>query len=144
LWCRAFRGSAAARLAHVAVEKNPEAYYWLLKNVQLNDVKGRVTTLSGDAFDLSLLPDEVFDRAIIPTPYGLDSIFDVLAPRIKKGGMIHFYTFKNRDQANVLAREFTAKGYEFVCRRRCGNVAPDVSRWGRSGKTNCAVRDLAG
>jgi tRNA (guanine37-N1)-methyltransferase len=121
---------AAARCAHVvAVEKNPEAYSWLQRNVQLNNVEARVTTLSGDAFDTSLLPDKVFDRAIIPTPYGLDSILDVLAPRIKKGGMIHFYTFKNRNQADALAREFTTKGYEVATRRRCGNVAPGVSRW---------------
>jgi tRNA (guanine37-N1)-methyltransferase len=43
--------------------------------------------------------------------------------------MIHFYTFKNRDQADALVREFTKKGFEVVVRRRCGNVAPGVSRW---------------
>ena len=121
---------AAAHGADViAVEKNPEAYRWLAKNVQANGVKDRVTSILGDAFNMSLLPVHTFDRAIIPTPYGMDTIFDVLAPRVKPGGMIHFTTFKNRNQADFLAGEFTMKGFEVVVQRRCGNVAPSVSRW---------------
>ena len=121
---------AAARGGRIlAVEKNPEAYRWLARNVQLNGVQDRVTTLPGDAFDTSLLPVYLSDRAIIPTPYGMDTIFDVLASRVKPGGIIHFYTFKNRNQADALAGEFTLKGFEVVVQRRCGHVAPSVSRW---------------
>ena len=121
---------AAARGADIiAVEKNPEAYRWLARNVQLNGVTDRVRIIPGDAFDTSLLPVYPFDRAIIPTPYGMDTIFDVLASRVKPGGMIHFTTFKNRNQADALAGEFTMKGFEVVVQRRCGNVAPSVSRW---------------
>jgi len=121
---------AAARGARItAVEKNPEACRWLERNVYLNRVQDRVTLLSGDAFDTSLLPKHLFDRAIIPTPYGMDTIFDVLASRVKPGGIIHFTTFKNRKQADALVRVFTRKGFEVVGQRRCGNVAPGVSRW---------------
>jgi tRNA (guanine37-N1)-methyltransferase len=121
---------AAVRGARIiAIEKNPDAFCWLTRNVQLNGVEDWVTPLTGDAFDVSLLPVYQFDRAIIPTPYGMDTIFDVLASRVKPGGIIHFYTFKNRDQADALVREFTKKGFEVVVQRRCGNVAPSVSRW---------------
>ena len=121
---------AAARGARIiAVEKNPEAYRWLTRNIQINGVEDRVIPLQRDAFDTSLLPVCPFDRAIIPTPYGMDTIFDVLASRVKSGGMIHFTTFKNRNQADALAGEFTLKGFEVVVQRRCGNVAPGVSRW---------------
>ena len=121
---------AAARGAEiVAVEQNPEACRWLEENIRLNGVEDRVTIIEGDAFDTSLLPTCDFDRAIIPTPYGMDAIFDVIAPRVKHGGMIHFYTFKNRDQADALGPEFGQKGFEVVIQRRCGNVAPGVSRW---------------
>jgi tRNA (guanine37-N1)-methyltransferase len=121
---------AAARGAHIiAVEKNQEAYRWLARNVQRNGVQDRVTSILGDAFDTSLLPVYPFDRAIIPTPYGMDTIFDVLASRVKPGGIIHFTTFKNQNQADALAGEFTKKGFEVVVQRRCGNVAPSVSRW---------------
>jgi tRNA (guanine37-N1)-methyltransferase len=120
----------AARDAEiVAVEQNPEACRWLEENIRLNGVEDRVTIIRGDAFDFSLLPNYNFDRAIIPTPYGMDAIFEVIAPHVKSGGMIHFYTFKNRDQADALGPEFGHKGFEVVIQRRCGNVAPGVSRW---------------
>ena len=121
---------AAARGAEiVAVEQNPEACFWLKENLALNGGEERVTLIRGDAFDTSLLPKYRFDRAIIPTPYGMDALFAVIAPRVKRGGMIHFYTFKNRNQADALREEFGQNGFEVVTKRRCGNVAPNVSRW---------------
>ena len=121
---------AAAHGAEViAVEQNPEACRWLAQNIVLNAVRDQVTTITGDAFNLSPLPAFLFDRAIIPTPYGMDTIFNRIAPQVKPGGMLHFYTFKNRNQAAALAEEFECNGYEVVVRRRCGNIAPSVSRW---------------
>jgi tRNA (guanine37-N1)-methyltransferase len=113
----------------VAVEKNPEAFRWLVRNVERNGTGDRITTLAGDAFDTSLLPAGSFDRLIIPTPYGLDPIFEVLEPHVKPGGMIHFYTFRNRNQAEALAATFDTRGFNVVSLRRCGNVAAGVSRW---------------
>ena len=121
---------AAAHGAEIiTVEQNPDACRWLSENVVLNSVRDRVTIITGDAFDRSLLPDYLFDRAIIPTPYGLDMIFNHIATRVKSGGMIHFYTFKNRNQAAALAEEFERNGYEVMFFRKCGNIAPSVSRW---------------
>jgi tRNA (guanine37-N1)-methyltransferase len=121
---------AAARSAEiVAVEQSPEACRWLVENIRVNGVEDRVTFIQGDAFNTSLLPNYDFDRAIIPTPYGMDVIFEVIAPHVKRRGMIHFYTFRNREQADALGEEFDHKGFEVVIQRRCGNVAPGVSRW---------------
>ncbi|MGD0534434.1 MAG: hypothetical protein ABR999_03195 [Methanoregula sp.] len=120
----------AARGASVmAVEQNPDAYHWLLENMRLNRCAGRVTAVCGDAFDTALLPSEPFDRAIIPTPYGMDEILGVLVPYVRPGGMFHFYTFKNRKQSEEMERTFKGTGYHVVTRRQCGNVAPSVSRW---------------
>jgi tRNA (guanine37-N1)-methyltransferase len=121
---------AAARGAEiVAIEQNPEACRWLEENTRLNGVEDRVTIIEGDTFDSSILPTSDFDRAIIPTPYGMDAIFNVIAPRVKRGGMIHFYTFKNRQQADTLGTEFGQKAFDVLIQRRCGNVASGVSRW---------------
>ena len=121
---------AAARGAEiVTVEQNPEACRWLAENLKLNRVQNRVTLIQGDAFDSSLLPADLFDRAIIPTPYGMDAILEVITPRVQRGGMIHFYTLRNRNQADAMIKEFGQKGFEVFTRRRCGNVAPGVSRW---------------
>jgi len=121
---------AAARGAEViAVEQNPDACRWLAENVVLNGVSDRVMTIHGDAFDPSRIPSYSYDRAIIPTPYGRDTIFDQSALRVRQGGMIHFYTFKNREQVRDLSGKFECSGFEVMVVRKCGNVAPAVSRW---------------
>jgi tRNA (guanine37-N1)-methyltransferase len=112
----------------VAIEQNPEACRWLIENIALNGVGERVTILAGDAFDTSLLPPGVYDRAIIPAPYGKDSVFNIIAPRVKPGGMIHFYTFSNPDQSDALGTAFVSRGFKLIVKRRCGN-APGISRW---------------
>jgi len=121
--------AAAHGATVVAIEQNPEACRWLRENVVLNGVEDQVTLITGDTFDTSRLPAGVFDRAIIPTPYGMDSIFDLIAPRVKPGGMIHFYTFCNQNQADVRGEKFTMSGFDRIVQRRCGNVAPGISRW---------------
>ena len=121
---------AAAQGAHVvAIEKNEGAFPWLLENISLNKVGRNITAFKGDAFDTSLLAHDDFDRAIIPTPYGMDEILDVIAPRVQSGGMIHFYTFKKRHQIPNLVEEFKRRDLFPIFYRSCGNVAPNVSRW---------------
>jgi tRNA (guanine37-N1)-methyltransferase len=113
----------------VAIEQNPEACRWLRENVVLNGVEDQVTLIIGDAFDTSCLPAGAFDRAIIPTSYGMDAIFDLIAPSVKPGGIIHFYTFCTKDQADARGEEFARSGFDCIVQRRCGNIAPGISRW---------------
>ena len=121
---------AAAHGAQVvAIEKNEGAFPWLLENISRNKVGRNITAFKGDAFDTPLLAHDDFDRTIIPTPYGMDEILDVIALRVKSGGMIHFYTFKKRHQIPKLVEDFIMRGLFPVFYRSCGNVAPNVSRW---------------
>jgi tRNA (guanine37-N1)-methyltransferase len=121
---------AAAKGAQVvAVEQNPDAYFWLEENVSLNKVRKNITTINGDAFGLGLLPLPRFDRVIIPAPYGMDRILDIIAPLAVPGGRIHFYTFKSRNEIPALIEEYAQKGFEVTGYTSCGNVAPGVSRW---------------
>ena len=121
---------AAARHARViAIEKNPDACHWLSENITINGVTQNVCIINGNAFDICLRPHKKFDRAIIPTPYGGDAILRVIAPLVKKCGMIHFYTFKKRHQVPVLIEEYEKEGFHVNFFRSCGNVAPRVSRW---------------
>jgi tRNA (guanine37-N1)-methyltransferase len=121
---------AAAKGAQVvAVEQNPDAYRWLEENVSLNKVKKNITTIQGNALDTGLLPHRQFDRVIIPAPYGMNGILDILAPLAVRGGMIHFYTFKTRNEIPALIEEYSLKGFDLAYCNECGNVAPGVSRW---------------
>ena len=112
-----------------AVEQNPEAFRYLAENAAANGVADRMTLISGNAFDTSLLPEQEYDRAIVPSPYGHEHILGVLSPVVRNGGMIHFYTFKKRHEIAALAEHYIAAGLPVQAVRRCGNVAPGVSRW---------------
>jgi tRNA (guanine37-N1)-methyltransferase len=48
---------------------------------------------------------------------------------VKVGGWLHFYTFEKRDQIEALRRGYENMGLKVMQYRRCGNVAPGVSRW---------------
>jgi tRNA (guanine37-N1)-methyltransferase len=121
---------AAARGARVvAIEQNPEAYAWLLENIALNGVRHRITAINGDARDTGLLPDTYYDRIIMPAPYGMDSILDVLSPFAGTDGMIHFYTFRARNEIPALVEEYANKGFDLTYYNSCGNVAPGIRRW---------------
>ncbi|HDR72468.1 MAG TPA: methyltransferase domain-containing protein [Methanoculleus sp.] len=120
----------AARGARVvAVEKSPAACRWLSENCRANGVEERVRVHEADAASLIGMYPPSFDRSVIPAPYGMDGMLARVARMVRPGGMIHFYTFKKRHQIADLTRVLDAEGYEVVTVRRCGNVAPCVSRW---------------
>ena len=108
----------------VAVENNPDAVRWLLENIRANDAGDRVGVVEGDAFDPALYGDRSYDRAVIPAPYGMDGIVDIVSPVVRNRGMIHLYTFKKDAQIPGLIVSFLGKSLETVRWRRCGNVAP--------------------
>jgi tRNA (guanine37-N1)-methyltransferase len=121
--------AAAGGARVLAVEKSSAACRWLAENVRLNRVEESTQIVLGDALDLGNLLGGVFDRAILPAPYGLDSALEVVLQRVKSGGSLHFYTFKKKHQIEGLVEEFKGMGLQTAFCRRCGNVAPRVHRW---------------
>jgi tRNA (guanine37-N1)-methyltransferase len=123
---------AAAGARVVALESNSEACKWLAENAILNGAEDNIELINGDALgaaDLLNLGYQKFDRAIIPTPYGMDQALDILSPLVRGGGAIHFYTFKKKSQIDNLMDKYENAGLEVEFFRSCGNVAPCVSRW---------------
>ncbi len=120
---------AARGAKTVAVESNSEACRWMAENTKLNGVEDNITIINGDAFLIPRMIKLRFDRAIIPTPYGRDDILEIVSPVVKKGGLIHFYTFKKRHQIEGLIEKYRSMNFEVQFYRRSGNVAPRVSRW---------------
>jgi tRNA (guanine37-N1)-methyltransferase len=120
----------AAQGARVlALEKNPEACKWLVENVMLNGVKDNMILVKGDASFLPQMLKLNFDRVVVPTPYGWDNILDIFYNLMKFDATIHFYTFKQRHEIEDLIRKFEMMGFHVQFYRKCGNVAPSVSRW---------------
>jgi tRNA (guanine37-N1)-methyltransferase len=121
---------AAARGGEVyAVEKNPDAFRYLAENVTQNKVIKTCHILQGDARDTACLPYGRFDRLIIPAPYGMDQVLDLLLPLLSEGGMAHFYTFKTKEEIPALLASYESRGLTVSYNAACGNVAPGVSRW---------------
>lgn len=121
---------AASRQARViALDINPVACRLLSENLTLNHLCGEAAIIRGDARSAPSLIRCQVDRAIIPTPYGGDDLFRQVEKVVKPGGQIHFYTFKNQQQAADLSQAFHRSGFVVERCHRCGNVAPSVSRW---------------
>lgn len=75
------------------------------------------------------VPEAGFDRAIVPTPYGMDHFLREVSILIRKGGYIHFYTFKAESQIPGLIDEYKKMGLDVELSRRVGNIAPGINRW---------------
>lgn len=121
---------AAARGARiVALEKSREACGWLALNAGKNRVSENIAIINADAATSPTMLKKTFDRAIIPAPYGMDRILEIVSRKVKTGGRVHFYTFKKRHQIEGLLDSYKDMGLEVEHFRSCGNVAPGVSRW---------------
>jgi tRNA (guanine37-N1)-methyltransferase len=120
----------AARGAHVlAVEKSRDACLYLAENARANRVEDRIAIVNGDAFSIAEMLHTHFHRAVIPAPYGADLILEKVLPLVKPAGSLHLYTFKKRHQIQLLKKSYEDLGLDVRFCRRCGNVAPGVSRW---------------
>jgi tRNA (guanine37-N1)-methyltransferase len=113
----------------IAIEKNPNACRWLAENIRINGVNDNISVIKGDAVNITKMLNCTFDRVIVPTPYGMDYFLKDISRLVRKGGMVHFYTFKKQYQIEGLVKEYKDIGFEVIFYRRCGNVAPGVSRW---------------
>jgi tRNA (guanine37-N1)-methyltransferase len=142
-----------------AVEINPDACSCLQENIRINRLEGQIIVIRGDFENLLhidpvkaggktenltfpylpvcqspeaegfQLPERGFDRAIVPTPYGMDHFLEGISKFVREGGYIHFYTFKTESQIPELIKEYEKMGLEVEFYRRSGNVAPCISRW---------------
>ncbi|WP_407355132.1 class I SAM-dependent methyltransferase [Methanolobus sp. WCC5] len=125
-----FAISAAKTAATVvAVEMNRHACKYFAINCKLNKVERNIHVINADASSIPNMLRTGFDRAIIPTPYGMDHFLESISTLVKPGGYIHFYTFKPKEDIEGLIQRYGNMGFEVLFHRRCGNVAPGISRW---------------
>jgi len=92
-------GSKKQPLAHfVAVELNPNAIPFLEKNIEANKVIGRVKAVRADAAKFCAKPVNcgAFDRVVMPLPHSAHEFLDGALAVLKRGGVVHFYSFGQR------------------------------------------------
>lgn len=118
----------------VAIELNPEAYRYMVENVRLNKLEGKVEPVLGDVKTEAKRWYGVCDRVVMPLPKGahefLDRAFLCLKP---EGGVIHFYHWApERDLFSeacmLLEREATLRGMgvRILNTRKVSEYAPRV------------------
>ena len=75
----------------LAVELNPDAHRYLVENVKLNGVEGRVEVRLGDVREVLKGVRDEFDRAIMDLPRQSLSYLDLAFDICRKGAKIHVY-----------------------------------------------------
>ena len=80
----------------VGVEINPKAVGYMKENVELNKMKDRIQVYEGNVREIVPKLGK-FDRILMPLPKDAGEFLDVTKKAIKKGGIIHFYSFSDRE-----------------------------------------------
>lgn len=115
----------------LGVEINPAGHKFGLENVKLNKLKN-VQLFNADVHDFNY--DEKFDRIVMPLPKSADEfLFDALKFS-KKGTIIHFYDFLNKNEFNLAEDKVKKACFDFGCDYtilelvKCGQYAPYTFR----------------
>ncbi len=111
----------------IGLDSNPIACALFKKNAELNDTDADI--ILGDANSMNTLFKKYFDRIVMPTPYGQDYFLTLSGFILKPHGIIHFYTFKKDFELAHFKRLLEEKGWWIEFQRKCGGVAPRVSRY---------------
>lgn len=87
------KNSPASRV--VSVELGRECSKYALENVKRNKLQNKVEIIQGDVNRILPKIKTKFDRIVMARPNLKASFLDVSYPKIKKGGIIHYYGFYN-------------------------------------------------
>jgi tRNA (guanine37-N1)-methyltransferase len=98
-----------------AIELNPAAFEYMVKNIKLNRLEGRVNPVFGDVREVvPVLFEGWADRVLMPLPKGAEEFLDVALEAAKKGAVIHVYCFarvgEEKKKANEIARRIGELG----------------------------------
>ncbi len=83
-------GTAQKKAKVIAVDKNPEAYKYLEKNIKRNNIQDRVKTYNCDVKKIAKKINKI-DRIIMDYPQGAKEFLDAALDTIKETAAIHFY-----------------------------------------------------
>ncbi len=119
-----------------AIDKNPEAYKYLVENIKINKVVGKVLPFLGDCREV-VEKEEIkgVDRVIMNLPKTADNFLDVAFGICKRGTTVHFYYFLREEELFWRGEEIIKENAEkfnrrvkFLEERKCGELAPRVYR----------------
>jgi tRNA (guanine37-N1)-methyltransferase len=80
----------------IAIDKNPDAIYYLKENIVLNSVKN-IEAIEGDAREEAKKFEAVADNVIMNLPHSAHEFLDSAVLLAKPGGIIHYYGITPED-----------------------------------------------
>ncbi len=93
-----------------AVELNPAAFEYMVRNIKMNKLETKITPVFGDVKEVvPLLFSGWADRILMPLPRGAEEFLGVALVAAKKGAVIHVYTFTKVGEERGKAEEVVAK-----------------------------------
>lgn len=91
----------------ISVDINPDAFKYMVENVELNKVSETVVPVLADAREVARSCTNCFDRVLMPLPELAYEYFEDAALSLKNKGVIHIYEFvtaKTKSEAALKAR----------------------------------------
>ncbi len=115
----------------VAVEINPTAVHYMIENIRLNKLRGKVVPIEGDVRHVCPKLRARFDRVLMTLPLGAHEFLDIGISMTKRGGYLHFYHIGHEDspfrEAEMLIDRYCralGRDYNIVGRRVVRDYAP--------------------
>ncbi|MCS7134079.1 MAG: class I SAM-dependent methyltransferase family protein [Candidatus Caldarchaeum sp.] len=99
-----------------AVEKNPEAYRYLVENIRLNKLKNRVHPFNGDAAEIVPSINEKFTRIIMNLPHQSLNYLPLALGKTSSQAVIHLYVVENRGEREETVGRIRAVSPSLVVR----------------------------
>ena len=115
------------------IEINPVAHKYGLENIKLNKINN-IKLFLGDVKKFLPKIKEKFDRIIMPLPKGAESFLGLALNKIRKNGIIHFYSFAEENNYNNIKKKINdeCEKKKKKCRIldivKCGQFSPRVFR----------------
>jgi len=117
----------------VGIELNPVAHKYGLENIALNKISN-VRLIKGDVRKVVPKLNKKFDRIAMPLPKGAENFLYLALGKIKRSGIIHFYTFSEEDKYDGIIRlikekcKKCGKSCKITKIVKCGAFSPKVFR----------------
>ena len=101
-----------------AIDLNPDAYNYLVKNIELNKVSDKVIPIHGDArVIIQEMLRNVADRVIMNHPSQSHEFLPSACMALKSNGIIHFYSFQSEpDPVEKAVKLFNSSIDESNCK----------------------------
>ena len=116
----------------IACEKNPDSYGFLMKNIELNEVKDKVIPVLGDNRDLDY-GKEFADRILMGYVQKTSDFLPKALEMIRPGGIIHyhdtFYINEYEDRLKEIFDRSCSGRYAIEGIREVKSFAPSVSHY---------------